>query len=222
VTGNSAGCSAPTSGANSRTQVTLVAQTLRHEVGHFVDWRVDVPAGQVRHSVDDTTKLYRKYLQKDIDWINSSANGACTSGPGVVRVLFTNATRDVFRNSLGNLVPVCNGTTRNAELNSLTNFQIMQKMMPYFAVTYTDTDVENGIVTTSLRELFAEEFLRATGGASTQPSGTATDYYLNNGLEFFRCSLNYTNTVGRTGKEPGDPSNVSLYLTGASARCKLP
>ena len=210
LTSNNLGCNAPL--AQRTAAYTRAYQAMDHEIGHFVDWRKNVPAGQVRHSVDISTKLYRKYLQKDIDWINSTTRAGafvpCTN-------IFTNTTRDKFLALDGTFKQVCNGTTRNAELNGLATFDIMKKMMPYFVTTYTTLDVETGLSNTSWRELFAETFNKAIGTTSSQASTSATAYYLFG--SFFLCSTRYIEIYAKNGNAP-QPADLASPWN----RCVLP
>lgn len=214
LTSNALGCAAP----GKTIAYEKAYQAMDHEIGHFVDWRKNVPANQIRHSIEDALppnpanwKLYRKYLQKDIDWINSPTNAACVTGPGVQRVFFTTPARDKFLAANGALKQVCNGTVRDPELVGLTNFQIMKKMMPYFVTEYTDLDPETNVTSNSWRELFAETYPRAIGTTSSQPAGSPTDFYLGQGQEFFRCSRRYVEMIGKNGAPPTPAQLASPY-----------
>jgi hypothetical protein len=209
LTNNPLGCNAPVAQRTPAYHRGLAA--MDHEIGHFLDWRKSVPAGQVRHSVDNTTKLYRRYLQKDIDWINSTTRAGafvpCSN-------IFTNTARDQFLAANGSFKPVCIGTTRDPELNGLVTFEIMKKVMPYFVKVYTDTDIETGITTTSWRELFAETFNKAMGTVSSQldnmsPTPRPTAYYLFG--DFFLCSTRYIEIYAKNGTAPTPADLVSPY-----------
>lgn len=211
LTTNSLGCAAPL--VDRKPAYTRAYQAMDHEIGHFVDWRKNVPSGQVRHSVDISTKLYRQYLQKDIDWINSTTrSGAFVPCSNI----FTNATIDLFKANDGSFKPVCNGTTRNTELTGLPTFDIMKKMMPYFVSTSTSVDLETGISNTSWGELFAETFNKAIGTTSSQDSATsATPTYLFGA--YFLCSTRYIEIYAKNGTAPQPADLVSPYN-----RCILP
>jgi hypothetical protein len=181
----------------------------RHEVGHFIDQFVNVPASQYKHSLNKVTgtiPLYRQYLQKDIDWINDPSHVACTN--------WFQAASDTFKNAAGNVVPICN-PTRNTELAGISNFQIMQRItnLQYFVKRYTET---TGLPTTETwRELFPEEFPWSINQGGS--SGVQVNQYIGGNSSYFLCSKRYVEIVSKTGNPPQPSDLVSPYN-----RCVLP
>jgi hypothetical protein len=192
---------------------------MRHEIGHFIDRFENVPAGQYKHSVNDSTLLYRKYLQKDIDYMNDQTRaGAYIPCVNIFKNAFDTFSYSDPQPGDPNHVttaPICSGTTLNAHLAGFSNFQIMSTInnMVYFLTRYVDP---TGGTQTTWRELFPETFPYSVGTVGTGPSGTtASDFYLKN--DYFKCSKIYVQTVSKTGNPP-QPAD----LTGSSARCALP
>jgi len=204
-------CSTPT-GTGSNNKVAIYSQgygLMRHEIGHFIDIHMNVPANQYKHSLNKTTApipLYRQYLQKDIDWINDPVRAGhlipCNN-------LFTSSTRDVFVNGSGVTTPICSGSTLNSAFTGFSNFQIMSsiKGFNYFLTRYVET---TGLPTTETwRELFPETFPYSVGTVGTGPSGAASDFYLNG--SYFLCSKRYVEIVSKTGAPPQAADLLSPY-----------
>ncbi len=180
-------CSSPTgTQAGQKTPIYSNAYgNMRHEIGHFLELKVNVPALQTRHSdltkSNGTDSLYGKFTDADIYFFNNRLlRTPCTNS------FFTNTTRDVFVNSSNQLVPVCTGgNTLNAELAGLSNFSILEKVAGYNFGTY-GTNPQN------MKELFAESFPIVFGLSGGQPSTSAANYYITN---HFSCAKAYIKPV---------------------------
>jgi len=208
-------CSTPT-GTGSTNKLAIYSNAygyMRHEIGHFIDRHMNVPAGQYKHSLNTVAPtpitLYRQYLQKDIDWINDKVRAGgmipCSNA-------FITASRDKFVNSSGVVTPICSGSTLNAALTGFSNFQIMSTIVDlnYFLTRYTET---TGLPTTETwRELLPEEFPYSVGTVGSQSNGS--DYIQGS---YFMCSKRYVEIVSKTGAPPQPSDLLSPYN-----RCVLP
>lgn len=175
---------------------------LAHEVGHYVDDFLNVPAGQFKHSVDTSTKLFRKYLQKDIDWLNDpTIHSACTMFGDPV---------DIWDNA-GVDTPVCVGTVRNAHFAGKTNFQVIQEIinLPYYLKIYSvaTNTVPPIVYVNDWRELFPE-LLPWANNTPGYDSDAGDKYF---GGSYFLCAKRYVEIVSKTGGPPQPADLVSPY-----------
>lgn len=197
---NGQSCATPTSTIDPATHKFAIYSNspgyTRHEVGHFVDQFMGVP--NYKHSLNDTVNgLWRRYLQKDIDWINLPSHVRCQGG------WFTDPTRDMFSPTsgpnAGTAQPICNGTVIDYRLATRSNFQIMEVMinLSYHVKRYVEPTGVAGVPET-WKELFPEEF------ANNHGSGTpnaAVNYYIKTAT-FFPCSKAYAKAIATTGLPP--------------------
>lgn len=187
-------CATPTGAlaANKIAVYNNAYNNMRHEIGHFVDDKISVPAStaknsQLKTSPGGITTLYGKYINADIAFFNNRLlRTPCTNS------FFTSSTRDVFINAAGVLTPVCAGTTLNAELSGKTNFEILQKISPYYFSEY-EAPLNNR------REQFSETFPISLALTGSQPAGSAANFYLTN---HFSCAKAYTRARANTGLAP--------------------
>lgn len=206
-TGQSCSTATGTTAANKFAIWSQGYNFMSHEIGHYIDDFLNVPAGQFKHSVDDNTKLFRKYLQKDIDWLNDPAiHTQCNMFGGAM---------DVWDNA-GVDTPVCVGTTRNAHFSGKTNFQVIQEIinLPYYLTVYSvqTTTTPPILYVNAWRELFPELFPWAVG--TTGYNSTAGSKYF--GGDYFLCAKRYVEIVSKTGHAP-----LSTDLQSPYNRCVL-
>lgn len=213
-------CDTPTgTGAGNKVKIWDESWNfMGHEIGHFVDDHLNVPAGQIKHSINDNSKLFKKYLNKDLDYINSTTRPnafvPCSN-------IFTNTARDVFDHDVGGVTqtdPVCiGGVTLNPALPSpLNNFGIMSELieMGYYFDLANEQDAAIPPNTwTTHRELFSEIFPWVVGTSGF--SSPRVQHYIAG--TYFLCAKLYVEKIAKTGNPPtpGD-------LTGDASRCILP
>lgn len=194
---------------------------MSHEVGHFVDDSYNVPAGQAKHSVNDNTKLFQKYFDKDLDYINST-----TRPNKFVRCvnIFDNTARDTFDYSVPQPPPadplivtepacVAGALNPNMPAPKTTNFEVMSRLseMGYYLNTTTESIGVPPVATVTRRELFSELFPWAVNTSGY--SSSRVQWYI--GGTYFMCSKLYVEKVAKTGAPP-----VAADVAGT--RCQLP